>query len=437
MKTRVFLAIISLLFLTQYISAEMYLDSNGNIGIGTTAPGNKLTVDGTIESKTGGIKFPDGTTQTTAAAGGGSGDITAVNAGTGLTGGAVSGDATLNANTTYLQRRVSSTCSSGSSIRIINTDGTVVCETDNGSGGITEELDPTVPDSVKDGVDWTEVIGRPVGLDDGDDVGITSETDPEIGNNITDYVPKWNGGALVTGTIFDDGNIGIGKTDTLAKLDVYSPIGNHDIWLADAYLLWLESGSIANPLHSIQVIKSYGPRESEIRFDNGNDMLGAIYTISDDRVLNFLVGGLVDGGQYGLVTFENTNSAGDLKMYLRASSTNESALVFDNDVGPGWWEDLTPEYASKIYRPANSQDLVVNVSGIGDVMTFDSGTGNVGIGTASPQSSLQVDGYVQLALTSGSPPSSDCDEVSERGRMKIDNSAGLLFICADSGWITK
>ena len=40
---------------------------NGNVGIGTTSPGQKLTVAGTIESTGGGFKFPDGTTQATAA----------------------------------------------------------------------------------------------------------------------------------------------------------------------------------------------------------------------------------------------------------------------------------------------------------------------------------------------------------------------------------
>lgn len=63
--------------------------------------------------------------------GSGSGDIEGVTAGTGLTGGGTSGNVTLNANTTYLQRRVNETCAAGSSIRVINDDGTVTCETDS------------------------------------------------------------------------------------------------------------------------------------------------------------------------------------------------------------------------------------------------------------------------------------------------------------------
>jgi len=46
---------------------------SGNVGIGVQNPTEKLSVDGVIESKSGGIKFPDGTVQTTAASGGSSG----------------------------------------------------------------------------------------------------------------------------------------------------------------------------------------------------------------------------------------------------------------------------------------------------------------------------------------------------------------------------
>lgn len=43
----------------------------GKVGIGDSSPASPLTVNGVVESKTGGFKFPDGTTQTTAATGGG------------------------------------------------------------------------------------------------------------------------------------------------------------------------------------------------------------------------------------------------------------------------------------------------------------------------------------------------------------------------------
>ncbi|MCC6189969.1 MAG: hypothetical protein IT318_13120 [Anaerolineales bacterium] len=63
------------------------------------------------------------------------GDITGVGAGTGLAGGGASGSVTLSADTSYLQRRVSSACSAGNYIRVINSDGTVTCGADANSGG--------------------------------------------------------------------------------------------------------------------------------------------------------------------------------------------------------------------------------------------------------------------------------------------------------------
>ena len=45
-------------------------DKFGKVGIGTAAPTSKLTVQGMIETTLGGVKFPDGTVQTSAAAAG-------------------------------------------------------------------------------------------------------------------------------------------------------------------------------------------------------------------------------------------------------------------------------------------------------------------------------------------------------------------------------
>ena len=57
---------------TALANIRMTIASGGNVGIGTTAPTQKLQVNGTISSTSGGVQFPDGTTQTTAATGGGS-----------------------------------------------------------------------------------------------------------------------------------------------------------------------------------------------------------------------------------------------------------------------------------------------------------------------------------------------------------------------------
>ncbi|MGH9764385.1 MAG: hypothetical protein ACREAC_26420, partial [Blastocatellia bacterium] len=47
--------------------ANIYQNKQGLVGIGTTSPAAMLTVAGTIQSTSGGIKFPDGTVQATAA----------------------------------------------------------------------------------------------------------------------------------------------------------------------------------------------------------------------------------------------------------------------------------------------------------------------------------------------------------------------------------
>lgn len=95
-------------------------------------------------------------------------------------------------------------CSTG---QIAKWNGTAwACAADGGG----TETDPTVPASIKDGISWGEVSGKPAGFADGiDNEGITAETDPKVGATTTG---KWCQGTGSQVTCDQDAPSGGGGT---------------------------------------------------------------------------------------------------------------------------------------------------------------------------------------------------------------------------------
>jgi len=349
---------------------------------------------------------------------------------------------------------------------------------------VTTETDPTVLASVKDGVDWTELTGIPAEIADGDAVddadasvnnelntalsfnstnslleltdngGILSadlsnlvdvETDPQVGANSTNYLSKWDGSALVSGAIYDDGNVGIGTMSPGAKLEIsgdlkFSSGGNRNIDGPTSSSLFIKSYPSASNEGIRFFTGALGNTEAIRIVQNGNlgigttspseklDVTGTVKAtafVGDGSGLTGISGGsgdghsldAADGSPTDTVYVDNSGKVGigttapstdlDVSGMVRTTGWTHPA----NGSGPGL--ELS-------YDAVNNRSLIqsfsrgptfenVDLAITGEDLTFFTKTGNVnavermcitsdgniGIGTTNPVEKLDVDGTVK------------------------------------------
>lgn len=132
-------------------------------------------------------------------------------------------------------------------------------------------------------------------------------------------------------------------------------------------------------------------------------------------------------GNWDGISIQNTAATGGSELTFGNDDDDAFELGVDSS-GSGGDAYIWTEGARPIAFVTNSSER----------MRIDP-TGNVGIGTNSPQSSLHVpDGkYIQAGdNNAGAPPAGDCDNNTERGRLSIDTTNNRLYVCngATRGW---
>ena len=133
-----------------------------------------------------------------------------------------------------------------------------------------------------------------------------------------------------------------------------------------------------------------------------------------------------------LDNFDNTATSQGLGGLFIAKPDTTLTL---NNIGTYWVGGTYGEVAGTIDNTPSS-------GAVAGVIGVDNAAGSAKSYAGYFQGDVKVTEYMQLALTSGTPPSSDCDSVSEMGRMKVDDSGGgFLYVCTQTtsgiGWVAK
>ena len=241
---------------------------------------------------------------------------------------------------------------------------------------LQSETDPTVPESLKDGVSWNEVTDRPSGLDDGDDLGLEEETDPEVGTNVMGYVAKWTGAALEKGTIYDNGNVGIGTAAPNSKLEVAGVIhsttggvkfpdgttqvsaaaGGSSPWNTSGSNVYYEAGNVGigdlNPAAKLTVKTS----------EQGVDGILAVNGTKSVRLLpnagQGTFNGLIQAGDAAIVFSAGQPDTGNLVIGNWANGYSGIRMTSDGNLGIGISEPKA-KLESFSENPTNTPNLIL------------------------------------------------------------------------------
>lgn len=343
---------------------RMRLNNAGNLGIGTSTPTYPLTVVGTIHSTTGGFKFPDGTTQTTAA-----GASTWTRSAPYLYPSTITDDVGVGTASPGVAFEVSGADINNTIGAGVNAAAKIV-NTNTGAAGRVAELQFGQSDTLK---------GAAI-------AGILKDGSNNSRYDLAFATRKVSTDANLTTNLYIDGatgNIGIGTTTPGGGLS-FSLTGS-PVWTTSGYrknIAMADAGAIEFGQGNTT---KYGMASYNNNFylwdtpdENGTQAITAFRM-------------LISGGNVGIGTFSSTNPNAPLHVQGAAGGSTGLARFSTSDfvngsVGSGILM-LTGANSGNTYTSINA--FTAGFSQWGNLI-LNFGGGAVGIGTTAPGAALEV-----------------------------------------------
>ncbi len=303
------------------------ITDNGNIGIGTTTPRGTLDVDGA-----GDIWLTDDglqTTQNIYLAGHlfltphGTSDISFVQA-----------RRSDNSGDTQLQFRTYNNGSLIEAVRISNTGNVGI-----GTSGPSESLDVNGKIRIRGGAPGAGKVltSDANGVASWAAASNSAETDPQVGATTTNKIPKWNGTALVDGSITDNGNVGIGTTTQKVKLSVNGKVfimGDADIGTGDTFTptidLSIDDSDTGFEVPADGSLSMYVNNQERVSIIGNTVSLGTLSTVSKTNKLNIGTGLDSNGATNGISFWENANFGMSLGYNGSGTGTTNKISIYND-----------------------------------------------------------------------------------------------------------
>lgn len=315
-------------------------------------------------------------------------------------------------------------------------------------------------------------------------VGLSAfETDPEVGTNTLNYTSVWDGDELVSGSIYDDGsNLGIGSIDATHTFHIVAGTDEVGLYSTSNNIGVQGQGAgygVVGVADTSGVgVSGYSPAGIGLRAESETgtglyvDLTGSGTSIASFADNGSEVVTIDDGGNVGIgATVPSaalTISGNNRDVHLYSYSSDGSSYKADYDLfrargtvgSPTTVIDNT-QLGSLRFNAydgdefLDSAQILAVVDGTPSNNVVPTGLafkttatnnpetrmyigpgGQVGIGTTTPKSELQVEGYIQMDTVTVDPPSADCDSDEEAGRIVLRTDLNKIFICVGEsrGW---